>query len=85
MALDAPHSHGGYTWGMAGGAERDESTAPSPGGPPERGEQQIEPTERFGPLAVSRHVKDDGRALILYTRRPDGSDDDGGATGGRPA
>jgi hypothetical protein len=23
--------------------------------------------ERFGPLAVERHVKDDGRALILYT------------------
>jgi hypothetical protein len=23
--------------------------------------------ERFGPLAVERHIKDDGRALILYT------------------
>jgi hypothetical protein len=23
--------------------------------------------ERLGPLAVERHVKDDGRALILYT------------------
>jgi hypothetical protein len=23
--------------------------------------------ERFGPLAVERHRKDDGRALILYT------------------
>jgi hypothetical protein len=22
--------------------------------------------ERFGPLAVERHVKEDGRALILY-------------------
>jgi hypothetical protein len=25
------------------------------------------PQERFGQLAVERHVKDDGRALILYT------------------
>ena len=23
--------------------------------------------ERSGPLAIARHVKDDGRALILYT------------------
>jgi hypothetical protein len=23
--------------------------------------------ERIGPLAVERHIKDDGRALILYT------------------
>jgi hypothetical protein len=29
-------------------------------------ERQTEP-ERIGPLAVERHVKDDGRALILYT------------------
>jgi hypothetical protein len=25
------------------------------------------PQERFGPLAVERHGKDDGRSLILYT------------------
>jgi hypothetical protein len=30
----------------------------------ERGPQD----ERSGPVAVARHVKDDGRALILYTR-----------------
>jgi hypothetical protein len=24
--------------------------------------------ERFGPLLVARHRKDDGRSLILYTR-----------------
>jgi hypothetical protein len=30
------------------------------------GEREQHP-ERFGQLAVERHVKDDGRALILYT------------------
>jgi hypothetical protein len=29
------------------------------------------PTERYGPLEVARHVKDDGRALLLYTRIED--------------
>jgi hypothetical protein len=29
--------------------------------------------ERVGPLAVARHVKDDGRALILYRRIEPGS------------
>jgi hypothetical protein len=24
--------------------------------------------ERFGAVAIARHVKDDGRALLLYTR-----------------
>jgi hypothetical protein len=32
-----------------------------------RGEQQ---SERTGPVTIARHVKDDGRALILYTRDP---------------
>ncbi|HEV3283595.1 MAG TPA: hypothetical protein VG010_05280 [Solirubrobacteraceae bacterium] len=32
-----------------------------------RPDQDAEKRERFGPLAVERHVKDDGRALILYT------------------
>jgi hypothetical protein len=32
-----------------------------------RPDQDAEKHERFGPLAVERHVKDDGRALILYT------------------
>ena len=34
--------------------------------PPER-----VPTERFGPLLVRRHRKDDGRALLLYELRED--------------
>ncbi|MGD0452489.1 MAG: hypothetical protein ABSB69_02730 [Solirubrobacteraceae bacterium] len=25
-------------------------------------------SERTGPVAIARHVKDDGRALIIYTR-----------------
>jgi hypothetical protein len=29
--------------------------------------EQTEP-ERLGPLTVSRHLKDDGRALILFSR-----------------
>ncbi len=29
---------------------------------------QTDAPERIGPLAIARHVKDDGRALILYTR-----------------
>ena len=32
--------------------------------PPERA-----PTERFGPLSVERHRKDDGRTLLLYELR----------------
>jgi hypothetical protein len=36
----------------------------------EQSEQGRQP-ERIGPLAVERHRKDDGRALILYTRVED--------------
>lgn len=28
-------------------------------------------TEEYGPLALARHRKDDGRGLILYSRLPD--------------
>jgi hypothetical protein len=28
-------------------------------------------SEHFGPIALTRHVKDAGRALLLYTRRRD--------------
>jgi hypothetical protein len=35
-----------------------------------RGESDADSGEqRVGPLAIARHVKDDGRALLLYTRR----------------
>jgi len=44
---------------------RSDRSAPTP----PRGEDTPEqpPGERFGPLSVTRLVKDDGRALILYT------------------
>jgi hypothetical protein len=50
---------------MAG--ERPESSSPqssarSGGGEPERGRP-----ERYGPVLVAKHLKDDGRALIIYT------------------
>ncbi|HEY2536434.1 MAG TPA: hypothetical protein VGI24_05560 [Solirubrobacteraceae bacterium] len=49
-------------------------------------EATTEATERFGPLAVSRHVKDDGRALILYTlREPSEQAGDPGGHGERAA
>jgi hypothetical protein len=44
--------------------------------PPSSGPSESEPhtehverpgrRERFGPVSIARHVKDDGRALILY-------------------
>jgi hypothetical protein len=39
--------------------------------PPEQESEtgpQTDAPERCGPIAIARHVKDDGRALILYTR-----------------
>ena len=38
--------------------------------PPEQRSEtgaQTDAPERIGPIAIARHVKDDGRALILYT------------------
>lgn len=32
-------------------------------------------SESFGPIELTRYVKDDGRALILYTHRHDSNDD----------
>jgi len=34
----------------------------------EEHEARMQPGEHYGPLAVARHPKEDGRALILYTR-----------------
>jgi hypothetical protein len=42
--------------------------APADKSPPRTGEQGDDRPERYGTVAVARHVKDDGRALILYTR-----------------
>jgi hypothetical protein len=41
------------------------SAAESENAGEERREEHAQ--QRFGPLAVERHIKDDGRALILYT------------------
>jgi hypothetical protein len=35
-------------------------------------------SESFGPITLTRHVKDDGRALLLYTHRHDDDDDEAG-------
>lgn len=53
---------------MTGARDRDTPASSSSGEPRQR-EESIESAERFGPLTVSRHVKDDGRALILFTLR----------------
>ena len=37
----------------------------------ERSDRVPEGGEEFGPLAVERHRKDDGRALLLYELRDD--------------
>jgi hypothetical protein len=47
--------------------------APPPSGPSES-EQNVpsakrsQPAERYGIVSITRHVKEDGRALLLYTR-----------------
>jgi hypothetical protein len=40
--------------------------------------ERADPDERFGPVTLARHAKDDGRALILYTHRraPDATAED---------
>jgi hypothetical protein len=43
----------------SGGSESDSS---------EEHELRWQAGERYGPLAVTRHRKEDGRALILYSR-----------------
>ncbi len=34
---------------------------------PRKADEKDKRSESFGPIALMRHVKDDGRALILYT------------------
>ncbi len=48
---------------------------PADAGNPEEGPQPGEPmsAERYGPVAIARHAKDDGRALLLYSRIPEDS------------
>ncbi len=78
MAQAARARAGGYTSGMASPADADRPAAPSSGSSRARGDD-APPTEAFGPLTVTRHVKDDGRALLLYTllTQPDTGGDRG--------
>ena len=47
-----------------------EASVPGDGeGSGQRGQDRSPEEERFGPLAIGRHVKDDGRALTLYSHR----------------
>jgi hypothetical protein len=71
-----PKARTGYTLGgmVAKPAESlgpgDEPRPPSEHGSPAAQNRPGEdrPGERIGPVAIARHVKDDGRALILYSR-----------------
>jgi len=45
----------------------DSEPEPSCDPPSEHDGRREEPPETFGPLTLRRYVKDDGRALILYT------------------
>jgi hypothetical protein len=56
------------------GAQHDRGEEPQPGEPrsgepqseePQSGESQAR--ERYGPVEIARHVKGDGRALLLYS------------------
>jgi hypothetical protein len=55
----------GYTLGAMAGKPPE---TPPHGKDDVRSRERTDETERIGPVAVARHVKDDGRALILYTR-----------------
>jgi hypothetical protein len=45
----------------------------SPPGASAQGQPPLEPAERYGIVLIERLVKDDGRALLLYTRDWDGA------------
>jgi hypothetical protein len=36
---------------------------------PQKSDEKDKRSESFGPIALTRHVKDDGRALIVYERQ----------------
>ncbi len=51
-------------------APADGSDPPHPHGSDPQDGGQARAHERIGPVTIARHRKDDGRALILYTRDP---------------
>jgi len=67
--------------GNPAGGERDPAERRTSGSP---GAREVMAAERFGPLAVRRMTKADGRALIAY-ERVDRSREDSGEAGGRGA
>jgi hypothetical protein len=41
---------------------------------PQKSDEKDKRSEHFGPIRLTRHVKDDGRALIVYERIPSGGE-----------
>jgi hypothetical protein len=57
---------------MGGNQGEPANSGQRPVGPHRQDREARDPDEHMGPVAIARHVKADGRALILYTvdRRP---------------
>jgi hypothetical protein len=71
--LPAKRPNSQYPRKMAG----NHPTPPPPSDPPRHGSdaqpEASQPAERYGVVSVARHLKDDGRSLLLYTRTEHGS------------
>ena len=52
---------------MGGNQGELSSSGQGPVGPHQQDREARDPDERVGPVAIARHVKADGRALLLYT------------------
>jgi hypothetical protein len=48
---------------------------------PQKSDGKDKRSESFGPIALTRHRKDDGRTLLLYTRRHENGENDGAGDG----
>jgi hypothetical protein len=56
-----------YTLGCVARKQPAPSASSAASDSPGEATREQHPQERFGQLAVERHIKDDGRALTLYT------------------
>jgi hypothetical protein len=65
--LGKPAESSGSSPSHRGAQERKRQNSSEPG----RADEDERPGERFGPLTLTRRVKDDGRTLILYARAPE--------------
>jgi len=64
-----PPGDGSPAGGPSDAGERPREPGERPREPEGRPREPEErPRERYGPLAIERRVKDDGRALLLYAR-----------------